>query len=175
MSEKKAFTEELACALQEKHKLSNQTISKWRFRRSIPAKYFDQNTYNEKVIMIHKERIMSIFETNYFNREVFAQLAGTSRARILDGKFSEKATMRFVKELKQLKLDVSKLLKSSLESDFKSLISDKRIFFKAIVSNIEPIYYTRALKFKNNNSSLAAHDINIIKQQYTIAMLQINV
>lgn len=136
------FTEDKAKEIIAKFKVSESNLIKWRFRKSIPDKYFKEIA---KVSEQERLRIIEILSNNKLNKTFLAKNVKTSRSFLLrvvtkEVGLNDDLALRIKKQLSYIKIDISKLI-SILEKTDKYIISekeflsilDKNNFFESLV------------------------------------------
>lgn len=137
------FNEEIAKELIGKYNLSLTTLKVWKTRNRIPDKYADESYeklyfITDKADEIKWKRVASILKMDEINTDTLIRLIKSDRARIYaatagKSKVTTDELLGFIKEIKRLKIDITKWTEKYTEKGFMDLISDKRLKLHVIV------------------------------------------
>lgn len=141
------FTEQLAKEIAEKHNLSKSHIAKWRFRNSIPARYFAEKP--DALDVLNNEAIRKVLKSDKINIETISKMAEISRGMVEkfahdNADFDKNAIITLKKALSEIKINTKKVISflekypragAIAEKEVKNIIAARFFFVKNVCND----------------------------------------
>jgi hypothetical protein len=126
------FDETKAAEIVAQFNLNPSVIVKWRFRKEIPAKYFESQDISEKIPRNNPvlSKIISILDISCLNESNFRTFA--KRPQFVsdlkkEGSMTENEKVLFLTEVSELRNLLSLVIKQPIERNFKLILKEPRL------------------------------------------------